>query len=180
MPRIQFTTPAGASGVLELDSERMSLGRADDNMLVISEDSVSSRHGEVTFDGSSWTLTDLGSTNGTKVGGTRVEALALVPGTTFQLGNVECVFLGDGEESASAVSHEEAPPAFAAPTRTASTAAAGGYGAMAYDRSLRRGFGPKKKEKSGGGGLMALGVVAILACGAAIYFATLLGTPGMP
>jgi hypothetical protein len=61
MPRIQFTTPAGASGVLELDAERMSLGRADDNMLIIADDSVSSHHGEVAFDGNSWTFTDLGS-----------------------------------------------------------------------------------------------------------------------
>lgn len=155
----------------------MSLGRADDNMLVIADDSVSSRHGEVTFDGSSWTLADLGSTNGTKVGGARVESLALASGTSFQLGNVECVFLGDGEETAS--SSEEAPPAFSAPSRTTSTAAASGYGSMAYDRSLRRGFGPKKKEKSSGGGITLLGVLALLACGAAVYFATLIGTPNM-
>lgn len=171
MPRIQFTTPTGASGVLELDAARMSLGRADDNMLVIADDSVSSRHGEVSFDGSSWTLTDLGSTNGTKVGGSRVEQVALAPNASFQLGNVECVFLGDGEEAAAS----EEVPAYSAPTRTASTAGAGGYGAMAYDRSLRRGFGPKQKEKSSGGGLTLLGVLALLACGAAVYFATQIG-----
>lgn len=169
MPRIQYTTPTGASGVLELDAERMSLGRADDNMLVIADDSVSSHHGEVAFDGASWTLTDLGSTNGTKVGGNRVDTLPLSAGASFQLGNVECIFLGDGEEAAAA----EDAGAYAAPTRTASTAA--GYGAMAYDRSARRGFGPKKKEKSSGGGLIMLGVLALLACGAAAYFATQIG-----
>lgn len=148
----------------------MSLGRADDNMLIIAEDSVSSHHGEVTFDGASWTLTDLGSTNGTKLSGTRVETVSLAPGTSFQLGNVDCVFVGDAEEASEA--------AYSAPTMSVSTPSATGYGSQAYDRSQRRGFGPKVKEKSSGGsgGLATLlGVVALLACGAAVYFASQLG-----
>ena len=161
MPRIQFTTPAGTSGVLELDAERMSLGRADDNMLIIMDDSVSSHHGEVVFDGTSWTFTDLGSTNGTKVGGLRVENVSLASGSPFQLGNVDCLFVGDGEEEV-----------YSAPSLSVSTPSATGYGAQPYDRSLRRGFGPKVKEKSSGGGLLILlGVVALAACGAAVYFA---------
>ncbi len=164
MPRIQFTTPDGASGALELDAERMSLGRADDNQLVISDDSVSSHHGEVTFDGSSWTLTDLGSTNGTKIDGSRVESVNLSSGAAFQLGNVNCVFVGDGEEAA-----------YAAPTMTVSTPSSG-YGSHPYNSKLRRGFGPKVKEKSSGGSLLTLlGFVGLLACGAAVYFAMQMG-----
>lgn len=165
MPRIQFTTPDGASGALELDAERMSLGRADDNQLIITDDSVSSHHGEVSFDGSSWTLTDLGSTNGTKLGGSRVESIALAPGASFQLGNVDCVFIGDGEEAD-----------YSAPTMTVNTPSSAGYGAHPYDRSLRQGFGPKAREKSSGGGILnLLGIAALLACGAAAYFASQLG-----
>lgn len=164
MPRIQFTTPAGASGALELDSERMTLGRADDNQLIVADDSVSSHHGEVSYDGNSWTLTDLGSTNGTKVGGSRVESVALGHGASFQLGNVECIFIGDGEEAA-----------YTAPTITVSTPSSG-YGSHPYNRSLRRGFGPKVKAKNSGGGLLTLlGIVALLACGAAVYFAMQMG-----
>lgn len=162
MPRIQYTTPGGASGALELTAERMSLGRADDNQLVISDDSVSSHHGEVTFDGNGWFLTDLGSTNGTKVGGERVESVELSVGGAFTLGYVECVFLGD----------EDAAPAAggAAVSRTVSS---GDFASRSYDRSLRSGFGARKKEKgSGAGALMFLGVLGLLACGAAIYFAT--------
>lgn len=165
MPRIQFTTPAGASGVLELDAERMTFGRADDNMLIIDDESVSSHHGEVSFDGNSWTLTDLGSTNGTKAGGARVESIALASGSSFQLGNVDCVFVGDGDEAA-----------YAAPTIAVSTPSSVGYGTQPYNRSLRRGFGPKVKEKSSGGGLLTLlGIVALLACGTAVYFAMQMG-----
>ena len=164
MPRIQFTTPDGASGALELDTERMSVGRADDNQLIIADDSVSSHHGEFAFDGSSWTLTDLGSTNGTKVGGSRVEHLPLTSGAAFQLGNVNCVFLGDGEEDA-----------YSAPTMSVSTPSSG-YGSQPYNGRLRTGFGPKAKVKNPGGALLTLlGVVGLLACGAAVYFAKQMG-----
>lgn len=164
MPRIQFTTPDGASGALELDAERMSVGRADDNQLIIADDSVSSHHGEVAFDGSSWTLTDLGSTNGTKVGGARVETVPLTSGAAFQLGNVNCVFLGDGEEDA-----------YSAPTMSVSTPSSG-YGSQPYNGRLRTGFGPKEKVKNPGGVLLTLlGIVALLACGAAVYFAKQMG-----
>lgn len=164
MPRIQFTTPDGASGALELDAERMSVGRADDNQLIIADDSVSSHHGEFTFDGSSWTLTDLGSTNGTKIGGSRVETVNLTPGGAFQLGNVNCVFLGDGEEEA-----------YSAPTVTVSTPSSG-YGSLPYNGRLRTGFGPKVKQKNPGGALVILlGLAGILACGAAVYFANQMG-----
>jgi pSer/pThr/pTyr-binding forkhead associated (FHA) protein len=164
MPRIQFTTPDGASGTLELDAERMSVGRADDNQLIIADDSVSSHHGEFAFDGSSWTLTDQGSTNGTKVGGARVENVHLASGAAFQLGNVNCVFLGDGEEEA----YADAP-------MTATTSSSG-YGLLPYNGSLRQGFGPKVKQKNPGAAMLTLlGVVGILACGAAVYFANQMG-----
>ncbi len=164
MPRIQFTTPDGASGALELDAERMSVGRADDNQLIIADDSVSSHHGEFAFDGSSWTFTDLGSTNGTKVGGSRVDNVNLAPGAAFQLGNVNCVFLGDGEEEA-----------YSPQTTTMSTPSSG-YGSLPYNGRQRTGFGPKVKQKNPGGALVTLlGVAGILACGAAIYFANQMG-----
>ncbi len=164
MPRIQFTTPDGASGALELDAERMSLGRADDNQLIIADDSVSSHHGEVAFDGASWTLTDLGSTNGTKVGGSRVEIIQLASGANFQLGNVDCVFLADGEDVGSI------------PTMTVSGSPPAGFGTQPYDRSLRRGFGPKVKEKNPGSGLLTLlGIAALIACGVAVYFTMQMG-----
>lgn len=165
MPRIQFTTPEGATGALELDTERMSVGRADDNQLIIADDSVSSHHGEFVFDGSSWTLTDLGSTNGTKIGGSRVELVNLTPGGAFQLGNVNCVFLGDTQEES----------AYSTETATISSSSSG-YGSTPYNGRLRTGFGQKVKQKNPGGALITLlGVAGLLACGAAVYFAMQMG-----
>ena len=165
MPRIQYTTTSGASGALELTDERMSFGRADDNQLVIDDESVSSHHGEVVFDGNAWIVTDLGSTNGTKVGGERVESIELVHGGAFTLGHVECVYVGDEEVAASGQ--------FGGGSHTASSG--GDFASRPYDRSRRAGFGPKAKQKNGGAGaLMFLGVLALLACGAAVYFAGVL------
>lgn len=157
MAKIQFTTPEGTTGEVELTAERMSLGRADDNMIVIAHDSVSSHHGEVGIENNAWVLTDIGSTNGTKIDGQRVERLELAHGGTFTLGHVECVFIGDFEEA----------PAYEAPTRTMSTS---GYGATAIDRGRRTGFGPKAKAKgNGAGALIALAVISLLACAYAVF-----------
>lgn len=154
MPKIQYTTPQGATGEIDLNAEQMTFGRADDNMIVIPDDSISSHHGEIAFSGEAWILTDLGSTNGTKIGEERVEQIQLVSGGAFTLGSVECVFV------------DENAPAVEAPATQTVT----GFGAIPYDGSLRRGFGEKKKEKSGGsGGLIGLGILAIIACGAAAF-----------
>lgn len=159
MPRIQYTTPGGETGALELTAERMTLGRAEDNQLVLLDDSVSSHHGEIVFDNGSCFFTDLGSTNGTKVGNERVEHIELAHGGSFTIGHVECMFLGD----------EEAAPA---PRGASQTVSSGSFASRAYDRSLRTDFGPTKKAKNAGAsGLIFLGILGIAACVAAVYFA---------
>ncbi|HYF36839.1 MAG TPA: FHA domain-containing protein [Prosthecobacter sp.] len=164
MAKIQYTTPEGASGEVELTADRMSLGRTDDNMLVINDASVSSHHGEVVNEGGEWILTDLGSTNGTKVGGERVDRIELTHGGSFTLGSVDCVFVGDAPAAPA--------PAFGADsvrTQTMSSSSSG-YGSTPVDRSRRSGFGPKVKEKNPGSGLLiTLGLIALAACGYAAW-----------
>jgi hypothetical protein len=76
----------------------------------------------------------------------------------------------------------EAPaPAFSADsvrTRTMNmSAASGGYAATPIDRSRRSGFGPKVKEKNPGNGLLiALGVLGLIACGAAVFMFNQMGS----
>ena len=175
MPKIQFTTTDGATGEYELNQERMSVGRADDNHIVIPDGSVSSHHGEFSFDGASWLFTDTGSTNGTKVGGERVDTVQLQSSPFFVLGSVECAYIADeAAHSQSAASNsqweEEAPATYSTPV------AAGGYGSRPLDRSARVGFGPHKKEKDGSrSALMFLGVLGCLACLAAIFVSMKMG-----
>lgn len=56
---------------------------------------VSRRHAEIIFDGGTWTLRDLGSSNGTfvlKSDFERIEEAPLEDGTEFALGNARFVF----------------------------------------------------------------------------------------
>lgn len=48
------------------------VGRRDDNTIVIDDAFVSGAHAQLTYDHGTWWLQDLGSTNGTTVNGTRV------------------------------------------------------------------------------------------------------------
>src|SRR5207302_1847947 len=57
------------------------IGRAQDNDVVVLNPHVSRHHAEVRDDGSTWEVVDLGSTQGTWVGGTRV-ARHVVDGAT--------------------------------------------------------------------------------------------------
>ncbi len=105
---------------------------------------------------------DLGSTNGTQVGGERVERATIAPGGTFKLGNVEGVLLGEAVAPPAAeepAAEEEAPAAEVPPPRSrgvslpsrvgASPAAAvtAGLGATPCPVRQRKGFGAKVKEK---------------------------------
>lgn len=174
MPKIQYTTTDGTTGEVELDQEHLSVGRSDDNNIVIPDGSVSSRHAEISFDGSSWVLTDTGSTNGTKVGGQRVDTVNLDSTGAFTLGSVDCVFIGDGGASQTA-----SPVTTARSSGRSSTASSSssGYFSQPYDRAARAGlFGPHKKEKdSSRAMLMLLGVLGLAACGAAIFMSLKMG-----
>ncbi len=64
--------------VFELDQERYSIGREAGNEIVIEDPQVSRRHAQLTRQGSSYLLEDIGSTNGTYVNGKRVTAPVLL------------------------------------------------------------------------------------------------------
>ncbi len=74
------------------------LGRRSDNTVVVADASVSGRHAELRVEEERVVLTDLGSTNGTKVGGQKVTSVELAHGASFQLGSVRFSLL-DGRLS---------------------------------------------------------------------------------
>lgn len=66
--------------VLVRKSDVFNIGRTNDNNFCYENKFVSSKHGRISYDGKSWSIVDLGSTNGTYVNGYRVDSLNLVPG----------------------------------------------------------------------------------------------------
>jgi pSer/pThr/pTyr-binding forkhead associated (FHA) protein len=74
----------------------LTIGRAEDNDLPLMFDpSVSTRHARIVVDQGQYWLEDLQSTNGTFVGEARVDGRALVgPGTLFTIGRTMIELLG--------------------------------------------------------------------------------------
>ena len=95
----------------ELNVDRTTVGRVEDNMFQIAETSVSSHHCEVLFRGSDVVIKDLNSTNGTFINDQPVTGESVLrPGQTLRLGTVELKLEGGA-----------AAPANAAPEASAKT-----------------------------------------------------------
>jgi pSer/pThr/pTyr-binding forkhead associated (FHA) protein len=75
-----------------VDRDRMTVGAKADCDIVIDGNHVSDRHASVRFRDGGFYLTDLDSTNGTFVGGERVEQRPLKDGDAVRFGTSEWVF----------------------------------------------------------------------------------------
>ena len=73
----------------ELKAERTTIGRLDDNLFQIIEQSVSSHHCEIIVRGGEVVVKDLNSTNGTFINGEQVTEKVLKPGQVLRLGTIE-------------------------------------------------------------------------------------------
>lgn len=80
-----------------LEAPVISIGRADDNMVVLDDASVSGHHAEIEQTENGLVLRDLGSTNGTKVNGLMVTEAVLKDGDQVCFGSVDArVALSEG------------------------------------------------------------------------------------
>jgi hypothetical protein len=75
-----------------LAGERLTIGRSRDSEIVVDDPNVSRSHAEVRKTIEGWMIVDLGSTNGVKVNGRRVQEEVLRPGDKITLGLVELEF----------------------------------------------------------------------------------------
>ena len=87
-PRQLVVTAGGLAGTrISLDGRPILIGRADDSTLVLDDDYASTRHARLGLQGGDWFLEDLGSTNGSRLNGHRVEGSeVLKPGDEIELG----------------------------------------------------------------------------------------------
>lgn len=86
--------------------DRVTIGRTDENDVVVEQGSVSRQHAEVVRRGGEWLLRDLGSTNGTWLRGEAVDEQSLQDGDAFRVGRAQIVFKGG--HSAEALTMAEA------------------------------------------------------------------------
>jgi hypothetical protein len=105
----------GLAGRTALGTGVVTLGRAPDNQLVINDSKASSHHAEISqaSDGQSYSLIDLGSTNGTFVNGQRIDqnvALSLNAGDTVGIGDTTFTYEVSGAS-------QVAPTIYATPSQ---------------------------------------------------------------
>jgi predicted component of type VI protein secretion system len=95
MPKLIVTTEAQGKIGYEFTEEVITIGRAPDNMIVIEDGSVSSRHAQMERTGETYRLKDLESTNGTRVNGVPINETALRFDDRVRFGAVEARFESD-------------------------------------------------------------------------------------
>ena len=77
----------------ELSSARITIGRESRNNIAIPDINVSRTHAELTLTSQGvWTVTDLGSTNGTYVNGRAIASQPLSEGDHISIGTTDLVF----------------------------------------------------------------------------------------
>jgi len=79
----------------DLNIERTTVGRVEDNTFHIADGSVSSHHAEILLRGEDILIRDIGSTNGTFINNEKITEAVLKPGQTLRFGQVE-LKLDDG------------------------------------------------------------------------------------
>ena len=75
-----------------LGGNRVVVGRSREADIVLADPNVSRRHAELRRDESGWQVVDLGSTNGIKVNGRRVDQAGLSPGDQITIGVTDLTF----------------------------------------------------------------------------------------
>jgi DNA-binding NtrC family response regulator len=98
--RVRAVDGPDAGREAQSDALEFTIGTAEGNHLVLTDGTVSRHHCVITAGARGFRLADLGSRNGTRVGGCRVEAAYLEPGASFQVGGTTLRF-----DSLDAVGH---------------------------------------------------------------------------
>ncbi|MEM9479350.1 MAG: AAA family ATPase [Verrucomicrobiota bacterium] len=89
MPALHFRSGPHAGDVLDLSSGRqINIGRNESNDIVVPEIKVSGEHARVFERDDHWIIDDLGSSNGTRINGEKIETARLHPGDVIDLGKV--------------------------------------------------------------------------------------------
>lgn len=91
MPQLRVIVPGLEPRVVELTSDVV-VGRMEPADLVLADPKVSRRHCKVARSGAGWVVEDMGSSNGTRVGGVGVKSRPLRPGDRIEVGTSVLVF----------------------------------------------------------------------------------------
>jgi pSer/pThr/pTyr-binding forkhead associated (FHA) protein len=145
---------------IELAEDRITIGRALDNMLRLADGTISHHHAVFVLDGENYKLRDLNSTNGTRVNGLRSAEILLHDGDQIRMGSVEMRY-----ESVAKKASQPLPPMTTGVDL--SQVGAGGPPPPSFT-----GAGAHHRKMLGGPGMLKWAVVAlgIIAIGVLAFF----------
>lgn len=84
---VEIVEGANKGEVVSLEGAPLLIGRGNDAAIRLDDDYVSTRHARIGSSGDQWYVEDLGSTNGTYVGNSRIsQATAISLGTQVRIG----------------------------------------------------------------------------------------------
>lgn len=108
---LEVWRPAGAD-LVQMDSDRITVGRAAGNDIVLSDDGQVSRvHAILERIAGSWSVRDVSSRNGTFLNGTRVSGEArLGPGDEIRIGRTRIVLRAERTADDPGMTEAQAPP----------------------------------------------------------------------
>ena len=102
---IVFASGRMAGSEVMVGPEGASMGRGNEADIVIQDASISSLHAALEPCATGFRLRDLGSTNGTKVNGAKVQTAELKPGDRFELGSVAFRYVAVERKAAPPIHH---------------------------------------------------------------------------
>jgi pSer/pThr/pTyr-binding forkhead associated (FHA) protein len=145
MAKLVILTQSLAGRSHELNADRTTIGRIEDNAFQIAEQSISSHHCEVLLRGNDVVIKDLDSTNGTFINDEKITEGVLKPGQILRLGQVE-LRLETGTTGAPTTSARSAVPT-APPTKKATKVIQGGVKLSDLEGSGGRSLADKSFSK---------------------------------
>jgi hypothetical protein len=165
MATLTISTPEGEV-TYDLTEPFITLGRSDENSIAVDDESISANHAALKLnDNGDYEVNDLGSTNGVKVAGTRIDGpTVLEHGSSIMFGHVQASYLTELATEPTPIPDEDAIPGGVGPATTALTPS---------NFSNASHFGKKSKPKDPSGqlvlgfGILAV-VVVVLAIGCAL------------
>jgi adenylate cyclase len=101
MPILDITTYDGKQLSLQVEKETFTIGRSDDNNLILSDKSVSRHHAEIKKTKEGYLLTDLGSYNSTKVNEKLTQSVLLKDNDKIKIGLTSLIFLVEKKDAVS-------------------------------------------------------------------------------
>jgi pSer/pThr/pTyr-binding forkhead associated (FHA) protein len=122
MPKLVILNQGMTGRTFDLNIERTTVGRVEDNTFQIADGSVSSHHAEILLHGPEILVKDLNSTNGSYINGEKITESVLKPGQVLRFGQVE-LKIDDGQPLSAAAPAPATGGSAPAPTPTAAAPA---------------------------------------------------------